>query len=139
MTSFVYDAAVDGMAKGEIAFAVDSFRVLLVSGAYIPNKATHAKRSDVIGEVSGTGYTAGGKAIGVVVVTDLTENRTDISLDGADWPGSTITARGAVYYDNRGGAATDDELIAYIDFNSNVVSISGLFALQPSTVRISNP
>lgn len=138
MTSLVYDAAVDGMAKGRIAFATDSFRVLLVTSAYTPDKAGHSRRSDIAGEVVGAGYTAGGAAAGVVVVTDLIEGQTDIEFDGADWPASTITAAGAVYYDSRGSAVAD-ELIAYIDFGANVISIGGLFALQPSTVRIANP
>lgn len=139
MSSFVYDAAVDAMAKGQIAFAVDSFRVLLVTSAYAPDKAGHSRRSHVTGEAAGSGYTAGGAAAGVVVVTDLVAGQTDIEFDGADWPASTITARGAVYYDSRGGSASGDELVAYIDFGRNVVSVAGLFALQSSMVRITNP
>lgn len=138
MPSVIYDATVDGMAKGSIQFATDAFRVMLVTGAYLPDKAAHARRSDITGEVVGAGYTAGGAPAAVTVTTDLVENRTDIDLDGATWPASTITAAGAVYYDSRGGAPEDDELVAYIDFGGDVSSGSGLFTLQPSTLRIQN-
>lgn len=137
MVSLVYDAAIDAMAAGTIAFAADTFRVMLVDATYAPNKATHATRGDVTGEVTGTGYTAGGASI-AATVTSAVDGQTDIGLAGAGWPVSTITARGAVYYDSRGGAASADELVAYIDFGGDIVSVAGLFSLQPSTVRIQN-
>jgi hypothetical protein len=136
--SIAYDSTVDDMAKGTIAFATDSFKVLLVTAAYTPDKAAHARRSDITGEVIGAGYTAGGAAAGVIVTTDLVEHHTDIALGGASWPTSTITAAGAVYYDSRGGPPEDDELVAYIDFGGDIISVSGNFALEPSTVRIQN-
>lgn len=138
MPSLIFEAMVDGMAKGSIQFATDLIRVLLVTGAYVPDKAAHTRRSDVTGEVIGDGYTAGGEVAAVVVVTDLGSNRTDIALGGAAWPHSTITAAGAVYYDSRGGAPEDDELVAYIDFGGDVSSGSGLFTLQLSTMSIQN-
>jgi hypothetical protein len=138
MPSIIYDSMVDAMASGSIAFATDSFKVLLVNATYTPDKAAHTRRSDINGEVIGDGYTAGGLSIGVVVTTDLVENHTDIALDGATWPASTITARGAVYYDSRGGAPGNDELICYIDFGADIVSSAGNFILEPSTVRIQN-
>jgi hypothetical protein len=137
MPSIVYDSTVDDMAQGTIAFGVDSFRVMLVTRSYVPDKGGHARRSDITGEVVGAGYTAGGLDIGVLVTTDLVENHTNIELDGANWPTSTITAAGAVYYDSR-GAPENDELIAYIDFGGDAVSAIGNFTLQPSTIRIQN-
>jgi hypothetical protein len=137
VASLVYDAAVDAMAAGTIAFAADTFRVMLVDATYTPNKASHATRSDVSGEVIGIGYTAGGAPI-AATVSSAVDGQTDIGLGGANWPVSTITARGAVYYDSRGGAASSDELVAYIDFGGDIVSVAGSFSLQPSTVRIQN-
>lgn len=139
MASLIYDSTPDLMAKGTLAFAEDTFRVLLVTAAYTPDKATHTRRSDIVGEVMSDGYSSGGADIAVTVSTDTSLHRTDIALGGAEWPGSTITARGAVYYDSRGGAPEDDELVCYIDFLGDVTSIAGLFKLEPSAVRIANP
>ena len=99
---------------------------------------TDDKRNDVTNEVSGTGYTAGGASATLGVSIDTTNDRIEISLGGASWPASTITARGAVYYKSRGGASSADELVAYIDFGANVVSEAGTFALTASTIRIQN-
>jgi len=138
MPSLVYDSMVDDMARGAIAFDTDSFKVMLVDATYVPDKAGHTRRDDVTGEVTGVGYTVGGADVTVTVGTDLVLNRTDIGLGGAQWPAATITAAGAVYYDSRGGVSGEDELVAYIDFSGDVVSVGGLFALEPSTVRIQN-
>lgn len=138
MVSLVYDSMVDDMAKGHIAFDSDNFRVMLVTSAYVPDKAAHTRRSDITAEVSGAGYSAAGQDIAVTVSTDTVAERTNIALGGADWPASTITAAGAVYYVRRLGLANQDELVAYIDFGGDIVSVAGSFSLQPSTVRIQN-
>ena len=65
-------------------------------------------------------------------------DRIEISLGGASWEASTITARGLVYYKSRGGAPSADELVAYIDFGEDVVSQNGTFAVTASTLRIQN-
>lgn len=139
MPSLIYDSMVTLMAQGTIAFAQDAFRVMLVGAAYVPDKTAHTRRGDVTGEVSGSGYVPGGADVAVAVTADAALGTTDVQLGGAEWPASTIEATGAVYYDSRGGAAANDELVAYIDFNGDVVSVSGLFSLEPSTIRITNP
>jgi hypothetical protein len=139
MASLIYNSCVDDMARGNIDFDTDSFKVMLVTSAYVPDKDAHLKRSDVTSEVVGTGYTAGGLAATVTVAKDLVNDRVDVSLGGVNWPSSTITARGAVYYKARGGAATADELVAYVDFAANIISSGGAFNLTASTLRISNP
>lgn len=138
MASLVYDSTVDDMARGNVVFADDSFQVMLVTGAYVPDKAGHTKRSDVTGEIVGAGYVPGGLSATVSVSTDLIEDRTDIALGGVTWPLSTILAAGAVYYKARGGADSADELVAFIDFGGNVESRAGDFTLEASTIRIQN-
>jgi len=79
-------------------------------------------------EVSGTGYTAGGAALGSKTVTvDNTNDRA--SWDGADvtWPTSTITARFAAVYDD---THANDRLICLFDFGSNQSSSNGDFTIQ---------
>jgi hypothetical protein len=123
---------VDGMAAGSIAFAADSFAVMLVSG-YTPDKGAHTLRSDVTGEVTGGGYTAGGASV-VVSVNDAAVDRADIVLGSATWPTSTITATGGVYY-----ATGSQALVAFIDFGGVVSSLNGAFTLQASTIQVHNP
>lgn len=132
MPSLIYDSAVDGMAAGSIQFASDAFKVMLVAG-YTPDKNGHSSRADVTGEVSGTGYVAGGAAVTVAVDADPALDRTDISLGGAAWPASTISATGAVYY------TAADDLVCYVDFGGTVSSLAGAFTLQPSVIQIHNP
>jgi hypothetical protein len=92
----------------------------------------------VTNEVSGAGYTAGGVTSAVTVTKDTANDRVDIALGQVSWSNSTITARKAVYYVSRGGAASADELIAVNDFGSDVVSSGGTFTLNASTVRLQN-
>lgn len=140
MASLIFDSALYDEARGNINYATDSFKVMLVTSTYAPNKATHTKRSDVTNEVSGTGYAAGGQAGTVSVGTvDAANHRVDITLGGTTWTTASITARGAVYYKARGGAATADELVAYIDFGADVTSTAANFALTASTLRKTNP
>jgi hypothetical protein len=138
MASLIYSHALDNLARGTIDFDTDTFYVLLTTSAYTENKDTHEFRSDVTNQITGSGYTADGNSVTVTVTKDDANDRIDISLGGTTWPTSTITARKAVYYKRRGGAATVDELIAVNDFGSDVVSTGGTFTLNASTLRIQN-
>jgi hypothetical protein len=138
MTSIIYDSCLDDEAKGNINFSTDTFWCMLVTSAYTPNKTTHTKRSDVTNEVTGTGYTANGQVATFTVTKDTVNNREDITLGAESWGASTITARGAVYYKHRGGLASADELVAYIDFGADITSTAGTFSLTASTLRMQN-
>lgn len=138
MASLIYNRALELWARGNIDFDTDTFKVMLTTSAYVENKDTHDFRDDVTNEVAGTGYTAGGNVATVGVTLDLANDRLDISLGGTTWPSSTITARKAVYYKSRGGAASADELVAVNDFGADVISSAGTFTLNASTLRITN-
>lgn len=138
MASLIFNSCLDDQARALIDFASDDFKCALVTSAYVPNKDTHTKRSDITNEVVGSGYSAGGEPATVTVTKDTVNDRIDIALGAISIPVSTITARGAVYYKSRGGAANLDELVAYIDFGSNIVSTNGMFSLTASTLRIQN-
>jgi len=138
MANVLFTSALDGTVRGAVDFDTDTFKCMLVTSAYVPNKDTHTKRSDITNEVVGAGYTAGGMVVPVTVTKDLVNDRIDISLGAASWTGATITARGAVYFKSRGGAANLDELVAYIDFVTDVASTNGTFNLTVSTIRLQN-
>lgn len=134
MASLIYNSCFEDMAKGAIDFDTDTFKLMLVSSAYSPDKDAHTRRSDVTGEAAGTGYSAGGATLTATVTKDTTNDRVDIGFSNPSWPSSSITARGAVIYKARGGAASADELVAYLDFGADATSTAGTF-----TVTISSP
>ncbi|MBS0474699.1 MAG: hypothetical protein JSR28_06070 [Proteobacteria bacterium] len=139
MPSFIFNSAIRDEAVGNIDYDTDTFGVMLLTSAATPNKDTWAKRSDVTNEVVGTGYTAGGATVTVTVgAVDTANDRVDIALGGNTWANASITARYAVYFKKRGGAATADELVAVNDFGADVTSTAAAFALAASTLRKQN-
>ncbi|MGL4255118.1 MAG: hypothetical protein ACRCSL_02215 [Microbacterium sp.] len=119
------------IAKGNVDLDNDTFKMLLATSAYTPNKDTHDFRDDVTNEVSGTGYTAGGATLsGVSVTYDAASGQVQISWTDPTWPSSTITARTAVIYKSRGGAASADELIAYCTESADISSTGGTFTVD---------
>jgi septal ring-binding cell division protein DamX len=122
--------------NGSLNLSGDTIKVMLVTSGYTPNVDTHDYRDDVTNEVSGTGYTAGGATLANKTVTQDNTNDRAAFDDDATWASSTITARGAVVYKARGGAASADELLCYFDFGSDQISSSGNFTLQWSSSGI---
>ena len=137
MASFVYNSCIDDMARNAIDFDTDSFKVMLVTSSYTPDKDTHLKRSSVTNEVSGTGYTAGGVTSVCTVTKDTANDRVTLSFAAVSWASSTITARGAVIYKST-GTASNDNLVAYNDFGSDVASASGTFTVGASVITLQN-
>ena len=78
-------------------------------------------------EVSGTGYTAGGVALSSQAVAYDSTNQVAY-FDAADpsWSSATITARGALIYNNTKSNAS----IAVLDFGSDYSSSNGTFQVQ---------
>lgn len=130
MASLIYNSFLEDLARGAIDMDTDTFRVMLVTSTYTPNKDTHTKRSDVTNEVSGTGYTTGGTTSAVTVTKDTANDRLDLAFADVSWTTATITARAAVIYKSRGGAASADELVCYVDFGSDVASAGGTFTVD---------
>lgn len=129
--SFMYD-----LITGEVDLDIHPLKIMLVTSAYVPNFNTHTKRSNVTNEVTGTGYTAGGKAATGTLVNDTANARITLTIANVDWAASTITARGAVIYLNKGGAASGDNLVAYVDFGSDKASVAGTFTFAATSPLI---
>jgi hypothetical protein len=131
MSDVVYNAAKKYLLNGSVDLDTDTLKLMLVTSSYTPDIDAHAFRSDVTNEVTGTGYSSGGTALAnKTVIQDNTNDRAKFDADDVSWPSSTITARGAVLYKSRGGAASADELICYFDFGSDKSSSSGTFTVQ---------
>jgi hypothetical protein len=138
MASLIYNSCIDDTARGNIDFDSNTFKAMLVTSSYTPNKDSHDKRDDVTNEATGTGYTAGGETSTVTVTKDNTNDKVTIQFGAVSWSSSTITARGCVYYKSRGGASSADELVAYNDFGSDVSSSGGTFSVAASTITLQN-
>lgn len=141
MASLVYNSFMRDIAVGNVDCDTDTFKMMLVTSTYTAAKS-HSKRSDVTNEVAaGGGYTAGGNACALTVAaTDNVGNKVDISFSVTSWTSATITARAGVIYKSRGGLATADELVGYVDFLSNITSTNGTFAVTVSTpLSLTNP
>lgn len=133
MASLVYNSCIRDAVVGNIDFDTDTFKMMLVTSTYTASKS-HAKRSDITNEVTGTGYTTGGNACAVTVAaTDNVNNDIEISFTVTSWTSATITARAGVIYKSRGGASSADELVGYVDFTSDVASTNGTFAVTVSS------
>jgi hypothetical protein len=136
MASFVYNSVLTDLINGDLDFAVDSFKLLLVGVGYTASKDGHDRRNDVSSEISGTGYTAGGNATTCTITNDT--NKKILTFSSVSWPSATFTTAGGVIFKARGGASSADELIAYLDFSGEVVSSGGTFSVSTSVITLSN-
>jgi hypothetical protein len=117
----------------------DTFKMLLVTSSYTPNKDTHDKRNDVTNQVAnGNGYTTGGVTVTCTVARDNANDRTTLTFAGGSWASSTITAAAAVVYKSRGGNANADELVFYNDFGGNVTTSNTTFSVGSSVITLQN-
>jgi len=137
MPSFTYyNSYKRDVQLGLIDLDTDTIKGMVTSSSYTPNKDTHAKRSDVTNEVTGTGYTAGGQTLQSVVVTlDPTNDRAIWDANDLLWDPVTVTgARRCVLYKSRGGAAEDDELIGWVEFDEDKSPSNGPLRVQWDSV-----
>jgi hypothetical protein len=135
MASFNFNRAIHKIVTGAIDLDTDSFKGLLVTSALTETeKDSFDFRDDIVNEVAnGNGYTTGGKAVTLTVAAvDDTNNDVEITCSAPNWPSASITAAGMVVYKSRGGAASADELLCFIDFGGNVTSTNGTFTATPT-------
>ncbi len=133
MASLIYNSCIRDALVGNINLSSDSFKMMLVTASYTAAKS-HTKRSDISNEVTGTGYTTGGNTCDVTVeAVDNVNNDVEVSFTVDSWVTATITARGGVIYKTRGGLASADELVGYVDFGGNISSTNGTFAVTVTT------
>jgi hypothetical protein len=139
LANAIYNSFKRDVMNGSLDLDTDTINVMLVTATYTPNIDTHTKRSDVTNEVTGTGYSAGGAALASKTVTaDTTDDEGVFDAADLTWATATITARGAVLYKARGGAASADELLFYFDFGSDITSTAGNFTITWNAEGILN-
>jgi len=140
MADVIYNSFKRDIMNGSVDLDTDTIKVALVTSAYVPDQDAHTKKSNITNEITGTGYTSGGQALsGKTVAVDNTDNEGVFDALDTTWTSASFTAKGAVLYKSRGGAASADELIAYIDFGSNKTSTSpGSFVITWNSEGILN-
>jgi hypothetical protein len=131
MTSFQpFQLALD-LALARVNFTPSTghnFKAMLLSSAYTGAKSqTHSRRNQLTAyEVSGTGYTAGGKAI-TVATAALVSNAAQITFNPPTWDapaGPGWTPHWMAIYDDLGSAA-NDIVVALIDLTASPDATNG--------------
>lgn len=118
------------LAAGGIVYKI----ALYTSASNIGAATTQYGGASSTNEVAATGgYTAGGVALTkvdpVAAASPITTAITDFSNDPT-WSSSTITARGALIYNDTATTPLADIAVAALDFGADKVSSAGDFIIQ---------
>lgn len=111
-------------------------KMQLVTDTYTPDFNVHDTETDITNEISGTGYTAGGKAI---TSPTLVASAGVLTWDAADtsWTSATFSAvRGRVLFDDTPTTPVADPLICATTFGSDYAVTSGTFTVQENASGI---
>lgn len=107
-------------------FTSNTFKIALYTSSATLDANTTAYSAT--NEVSGTNYTAGGNTLSVTTTPTNGGSGTTAYIDFADttWSAATITARGALIYNN----SQSNAAVAVLDFGSDKTSTDGDFTVQ---------
>jgi len=116
-----------GLYNGQFNLASDTIKMALYNGNANLNQTTTAYTS--VNEVSGTGYTAGGKIMtGVTISYDATNSVAYVNFANVVWNPAAFTARCALIYD----ATASNASIAVIDFGADKTCINTFTVTMPA-------
>lgn len=107
------------LANGSVDWdAATAIKFLLLGTGYTPDQDAHTTRNDLgANEITGTNYPAGGWSLANRTVTaDAASNETRLDADDVVQAALTATWRYGAVYVARGGVATADELLGYVDY-----------------------
>ncbi len=145
--AFAYAVLVIGEQKIKIAGTTpNTFKFALFGNTVVPaNTVTTKALSSYTGttstwstahEVSGTGYTAGGKTISSPTWTQTTTHLVWTSATNLSWTASSFTAYGGLVYDSTTGTTTLDQGLCYLSFGGAQTVTSGTFTVAWSATGI---
>lgn len=103
-----------------------TLKILLLTSAYTPNRATHVFQTDLTNEVTGSNYSAGGATLANVTAA-IVSNLLHVDADNVQWAqhaSGFANARTAALVAWSGVAATSP-LIAYLPFAGDVGNVNG--------------
>lgn len=105
-----------GATKPWSGYTAAAIRVMLTTSSYIPSQ-THQYKSDVTSEVTGTGYTPGGKVLSGKSL-ELSGNIIYLKGGNVTWSTMDFTPRYAIVYDDTNALDTDKLLLGYADLGN---------------------
>ena len=121
--------------EGKILFAdpgvdltdITKMKVMLVDSTYVTAAVVGDNFTTAqAGEITGTNYDVGGKALANITATESPTGTMMLDAGNTTWANSTITARGAVLYNDD----TVNTVIALYDFTEDKVSAAGDFTIN---------
>lgn len=112
-------------------FSADTFKIALYTSSATLGETTTAYSAT--NETSGANYTAGGNTLTVNVTPTNTGNVAYVSFANTTWSTATITARGAVIYNN----SKTNAAVCVLDFGSDKTSTAGNFSVNFPTADAS--
>jgi len=120
-----------GSAVIRATAAPDVFKLALYTSSATLGAATTAYTTSDEVSSSGTNYTAGGLTLTVSQVPTSTGTTAWLDFDDLTFPSATLTARGALIYNETQG----NKAVAVLDFGSDKTSTAGNFTIQFPTAN----
>jgi hypothetical protein len=113
----------EGLLNGDFDFATDTLKIALYTNSATLDANTTAYT--ITGEVSATGYTAGGETL--TVTQGISNGTAYVSFSTVSWSGA-FTARGALIYKSGGS----NPAICVLDFGSDKTSTTTFTVTFPT-------
>jgi len=121
------------LLNGQQNFSADTFKLALYTSSATINENTTAYSAT--NEVASTGnYSAGGNTLTVSVTPTNSGNVAYISFANTSWANATITANGALIYNN----SQSNAAVCVLAFGGDKTSTNGTFAVNFPTADASN-
>ena len=128
-TSAICNSFKTEILKGEHNFTAtsgDTFKIALFTSSATLGAGTTAYAATGMNEMSGTGYTAGGKALTSVTPT-LDSTTACCDFDDISWTSATFTANACLIYND---SASGDPAVCAVAFGGDKAVSSGTFTIQ---------
>lgn len=117
-----------GLLNGDFAFDTDTFKIALYTNEATLDADTAAYTTT--GEVSGSGYTAGGSALTATVA--ISNGVSYVTFANVSWS-AALTARGALIYKSGSG----NPAVCVLDFGSDKTSTTTFTVQFPAATATS--
>ena len=128
INSAICNSFKQGLLEGKFDFSSTTSQVfkiaLYTSAATLGSQTTAYSTTN---EVVGSGYTAGGLVLTIVVHPTLTNGVAYMNFANATWPITSIAARGALIYKADG---VTNPAIAALDFGQDTTTSGGAFEVE---------
>ena len=112
------------LLNGVQNFSADTYKIALyTSTATLSNATTAYTTSNEV--ATGGGYSAGGNTLTVSTLPTSTGNVAFLSFANSSWSNATITAAGALIYNN----SKSNSAVASLSFGGDKTSTSGTFTV----------